>query len=139
MRARAFNARACRISSAGDCSTPGCVRRAMRKSVRRQWIATKGSVESAEDPQQEKLRQEIEEVYRNLEMIMRTEDLKPEERQQLEEEIRRYKQEQEATFRGSDRIQSARQARRRKHQNRICRRWTSGQGREEDTGQQRQF
>ena len=54
-------------------------------------MATKGSVDSAEDPQQEKLRREIEEVYRNLEMIMRTEDLKPEERAQLEEEIRKYK------------------------------------------------
>lgn len=62
-------------------------------------MVTKGSIDSAEDPQQEKLRQEIEEVYRNLEMIMRTEDLKPEERLQLEEEIRKYKQEQEATFR----------------------------------------
>ena len=54
-------------------------------------MTTKGSVDSAEDPQQEKLRREIEEVYRNLEMIMRTEDLKPEERAQLEEEIRKYK------------------------------------------------
>lgn len=57
-------------------------------------MATKSSLDSSiEDPQQEKLRQEIEEVYRNLEMIMRTEDLKPEERAQLEEEIRKYKQE----------------------------------------------
>ena len=75
---------------------------AERSSPRKLQIATKGSVESAEDPQQEKLRQEIEEVYRNLEMIMRTEDLKPEERQQLEEEIRRYKQEQEANFRATE-------------------------------------
>lgn len=41
--------------------------------------------------QHEQMVREIEEAYKNLEYIMQTEKLKPEERVYLEAEIRKYK------------------------------------------------